>query len=118
MSVSVRFGLSDRILNIFKTLNGLHPTVEFQHMAAEWIDQHQTSAGAVAASDEILATYAECKGSPLERFWCVQRRLEEMCARDCPEKVAIVLDTGPIDRAYVERAVLDTRQSPSPSPAR
>jgi hypothetical protein len=82
LSLSFRFGRSRHNHELLSAFGGGHFTVEFQHMAAGLLDDDKVAPGYREAYQEILGAV----GARYE-FSRVQGKLEELCARICPEKV-------------------------------
>jgi hypothetical protein len=82
ISISFRFGRTRYTNTIFQAINGFHSTVEFQHLAMGLLDEANVTPAYEAAYKEVLAEI----GIKYE-FTRVQRKLEDICRRLCPEKV-------------------------------
>jgi Cupin-like domain len=95
LSLSTRFGMSNRLRSLLQRFNRVHPTVEFAHFAMGLLGDECTPEYERAYL-ELSAAWDKSSGTAEQRFWLMQEALEAICKRLCPERVAPPLfDPGP-----------------------
>jgi Cupin-like domain len=114
LSLSTRFGMSDRLRSLLQRFNRVHPTVEFAHFAMGLLDD-DCAPEYEQALQEVVAVWDKSTGTVEERFWLMQETFEALCKRLCPELVAAPLfDSGaeafPLFHFGPEKSVLVKRR--------
>ena len=95
LSLSTRFGMSNRLRSLLQRFNRVHPTVEFAHFAMGLLGDECT-AEYEQAYLEITQAWDKSEGTAEQRFWRMQEAFEAICKRLCPERVgAPLFDGGP-----------------------